>query len=894
MHVRRRPNVNWRLGAIVALSFVACGVACSSNDLSDTAGNGSDRIPDASATCGPGKAGCACSQEGQQVDCGEVTSRSGDYVTCSEGTSTCQNGAWGPCASQYTTFKSVGPVGGDLHTLGLTMPSGDAGACASDPCDPTCQSFAGDNSNGVDASGLQPIPDGGWTLPLGEGGTCQGLQCQVPACAAGQETAITGKVYDPAALNPVYNAVVMIPNGTVQPIPAGVSSDACGGAPLPPAVTYAYSAIDGSFTLTNVPVGTSIPLVIQIGRWRRMVNIDTSSLMCGSPALDVSTNCHGLNNYAGSAGCLTRLPRVQSEGNIPHVAVATGACDAMECMLYRMGVSSSEFTDELNPGRISVFSNGGAVLASPYVNHDASYLLGFACPYGNCPGQPTASTSGITNPGFDTGNFTGWSRSGSYTNVSGWWSTTGNYSARLGTGQWQGSCVYSGTNSVTQAGLVAPAGVQALAVDELELCYGSGNYTRVSLTDTTSGGTQTCQDCQYWAQTGCSLPVTPGHTYTLTLTNNDQNGSGYCTESYFDNVRWTSTPTVSSLLDNYDLVMLPCDCGSEYDSGNWGYSYDDAGRTNLVNYAAQGGRVFSSHWGREWLERTSSALPNGPFPGVANWIGDQNGGTDTGNINTSTTYGQNFDKWLIAIGATTGTSITINPARYDTSSVTAASRLFVSYQSNGEPADFTFDTPVGAAMPVGRVMFTDMHLANGNPYGTFPSNCPAQGSALLQQEDAAEYLLFDLGGCVSGSPLTPPTYSPATFTRDFQGTCPSGYRVVWHYFYWEDSTPNDSNIAFTGWTADTQAQLGTQYPAAPLATASGPNSCPGGPSCASQWVGVDVDPKLAANGTGTWGNPAYASHSWLRVNMTLNPSSNKLVAPTLIAWQQTYDCVSSE
>jgi hypothetical protein len=188
-----------------------------------------------------------------------------------------------------------------------------------------------------------------------------------------------------------------------------------------------------------------------------------------------------------------------------------------------------------------------------------------------------------------------------------------------------------------------------------------------------------------------------------------------------------------------------------------------------------------------------------------------------------------------------------------------------------------------------------MHLANGTPSGTFPGNCPTQGSALLQQEDAAEYLLFDLGSCVNGLP--PPItkqYNPATFTRDFQGTCPSGSQAVWRLFDWEDVTPSDSNIKFTAWTADSEAQLGTQFPAALLGTASGANVCPAGPSCSSSWIAVSVDPALQANGTPTASNPPIASHSWLRINMTLNPSSDKLSAPTLLGWQQQYDCVASE
>jgi hypothetical protein len=208
--------------------------------------------------------------------------------------------------------------------------------------------------------------------------------------------------------------------------------------------------------------------------------------------------------------------------------------------------------------------------------------------------------------------------------------------------------------------------------------------------------------------------------------------------------------------------------------------------------------------------------------------------------------------------------------------------------------DFTFDTPVGAATQPGRVMFTDMHLANGNPSGTFPTNCPSQGSTLLTQEDAAEYLLFDLGACASGTPVQPPVYHQATFTRDFDGTCPSGSHAVWRDFYWEDATPSNSSIVFSAATADTEAQLPTEYTSVSLATASGPNVCPGGPSCATAFVGVNVDPLFVAAGLPTQGQPATASHEWLRVTMVLNPSSDMLSAPTLIAWQQAYDCVASE
>jgi hypothetical protein len=893
------------MGALATLVMTSTVVAaCSSRNLTDGATNwGLDS--GTADLCGSPHAGCPCSSQGQQAPCGEVVSRTDTYVSCSEGTTTCTGGTWGSCVGQYSVISSTGTLGGDIHTLGLSGPTSDGGLCSGNVCDPACVGFGGDTSTGIDAAGLAPTADGGWTLPLGEGGAaCVGLQCQVPLCGSGLTTTLTGTVLDPAALNPVFNAIVMIPNGTVQPIAAGVSSDPCGGAPLPPAVTYAYSKTDGSFTLTNVPVGASIPLVIQIGRWRRVTTINTSTLTCGGSIPLSANGCNGLNNYAGSAGCTTRLPRTQSEGNIPQTAIATGSLDAIECMMYRIGVSQTEFTDELHTGRIHIYNDGGSTLGTPNVNHDLSYLLGFTCPKGICPSNLLAT--GITNGDFETGDFTGWTTTGGNNiSVSGGKPYTGSYSALMGS---TGSA-NTGTQTLSQT-FTAPAGATTLQFFVYPHCSQSSSmdYFAAALTDNTTSTTATwsrsCTSNGAWS--AYTSGVVPSHSYTITAINYD--GDSHKNYTYVDSFSWLAA--VPSLTNNYDLIMLPCDGGGEYNATNWGGDpYDDPGRQNLVSYANAGGRVFTSHWGREWIERTTTAIPSGPFPNVAMWIPDinpNNTSVPKGVINSGAAWGSSFNAWMTNVGAASGGTFNISPWREDTSSVMSASRLFVTYDgsngtTSGYPADFTFDTPLGASTPAGRVMYTDMHLANGTPSGTFPGNCPTQGTALLQQEDAAEYLLFDLSGCVSGTPLPgPPKYTPATFTRDYQGVCPTGYRVVWHLFSWKDLTPSDSTIAFTAWTADSEAQLGTQYPVAPLGTAKGPDNCPppdggvAGPSCTSEWVGVDVDPKLGANGTPTSGTPAYASHPWLRVNMTLNPSTDLLSAPTLIAWQQIYDCVSAE
>ena len=109
----------------------------------------------------------------------------------------------------------------------------------------------------------------------GEGGptACVNLQCQQQACAGGATTSVSGSVYDPAGKNALYDVVVYVPNEHLQALPDGASCDACDalytGQPI--ASTLTDSA--GKFTLKNVPVGKDIPLVIQIGKWRRQLTI---------------------------------------------------------------------------------------------------------------------------------------------------------------------------------------------------------------------------------------------------------------------------------------------------------------------------------------------------------------------------------------------------------------------------------------------------------------------------------------------------------------------------------------------------------------------------------------------------------------------------------------------
>src|SRR6185369_6128205 len=129
------------------------------------------------------------------------------------------------------------------------------------------------------------------------------------------------------------------PNAPVDAFPTQTSCEQCGAAVSGSPLVTARSLYNGKFTLKNVPAGTNIPLVIQIGRWRRQIVIPEVKA-CQTLALTAEQ---------------TRLPRDHSEGNIPLTAISTGEVDALECVLYKMGIKKEEFTNPSGGGRIHLY-----------------------------------------------------------------------------------------------------------------------------------------------------------------------------------------------------------------------------------------------------------------------------------------------------------------------------------------------------------------------------------------------------------------------------------------------------------------------------------------------------------------------------------------------------------
>lgn len=143
-------------------------------------------------------------------------------------------------------------------------------------------------------------------------------------------------------------------------------------------------------------------------------------------------------------------------------------------------------------------------------------------------------TSAITNGGFETGSLTGWTSSGARTGIS-TVGHTGSYSALLGS-----SSASNGLSSIAQT-FTAPTGSSGVSFWWESSCPDTVTYdwSTATLRDNTTGVTttvlpKTCAASVAWAKV--SAAVTAGHSYTLTLSNRDDNYTGDATYTRYDDV----------------------------------------------------------------------------------------------------------------------------------------------------------------------------------------------------------------------------------------------------------------------------------------------------------------------------------------------------------------------
>jgi hypothetical protein len=305
-------------GACSPLSCVQQNIHCgAANDgCGDTLDCGTCPVGQSCGTLQPGQCDTMCSPETcAQLGfvCGTPTDGCGgtlDCGTCAVG-QTCGAVTAGQCGTVCSPL-SCAQQGFDCGPA--TNGCGVAINCGTCPAGQTC----------------------GLTIPdvCGASTTCPG----------GGTTSLSGTVYAPNGTDPLYGATVYVPGAAVQPFTPGVSCASCSaglsGSPLVSTTTL----FNGTFTLSGVPAGVNIPLVIQKGRWRRQVVVPTVTA-CTTTAVSAT---------------LTHLPTSKAQGDIPLMAFVTGSVDALECMLRKIGIADSEFTDPSGAGRVQFYLGSGS------------------------------------------------------------------------------------------------------------------------------------------------------------------------------------------------------------------------------------------------------------------------------------------------------------------------------------------------------------------------------------------------------------------------------------------------------------------------------------------------------------------------------------------------------
>jgi len=357
----------------------------------------------APATCGGGGPNTCGGTGGSTGDGGTGSGADGGGGTCNP--KTCASYPAGTCGPQSDgcggltancgtctdpTFCGGGGVPGQCG--GNNHMSADGGVVSS--CVPaTCQSlgyncgFAGDGCGGTigpcGPSCIAPQICGGSGHPnvCGSNVPCTGLCTQQVACDGGATTTIVGTVvaatpttYLPAGVtlgDPVPNVLVYVPNGTVQPfIPRAMETAAqqcttCGADVSGDPLVLTYTSYMGTFTLSNVPVGNNIPIVIQLGRWRRQFTVNVTN-PCGT---------NTVNDPTMPAGIL-KMPNNHTVGDIPLTALSTGQVDALECVLLKMGIDTAEFTtNTATPqGRVNLYVGNGANISGGGAPNEATLM----------------------------------------------------------------------------------------------------------------------------------------------------------------------------------------------------------------------------------------------------------------------------------------------------------------------------------------------------------------------------------------------------------------------------------------------------------------------------------------------------------------------------------------
>src|SRR3569623_1429520 len=171
------------------------------------------------------------------------------------------------------------------------------------------------------------------------------------------DTTISGTVYAPNGTLPLFGVNVYVPAADPGALTTGVTCDKCSANLLGGAITQPTTDEAGHFTLGHVPATANVPLVIQSGKWRRLLTLPTVSACTGLPLTAADTTFPKSRTDATPLTALdaNAMPKVDK----PIIAVTTVKYDALACLPYKLGIDPTEIKSYNVWGNFEIYTNNG-------------------------------------------------------------------------------------------------------------------------------------------------------------------------------------------------------------------------------------------------------------------------------------------------------------------------------------------------------------------------------------------------------------------------------------------------------------------------------------------------------------------------------------------------------